>query len=189
MEQLTATVKQNSHSARQAARAGDQCRGFAVVAGEVRTLAQRSAQAAKEIKTLIDDSVNRVSTGAMQMREAGDTMQKIVTAVSRVTDIMGDIASASDEQSRGIDQVGQAVSEMDRVTQQNAALVEESASAAASLEEQAGFLRGAVSAFNIGNNQGVPPAAAQPFTRSTQGLLPAVKNASGRGSEHNWEAF
>lgn len=125
----------------------------------MRTLAQRSAQAAKEIKTLIDDSVNRVSTGAMQVREAGDTMQEIVTAVSRVTDIMGDIASASDEQSRGIDQVRQAVSETDRVTQQNAALVEESA------------------------------AAAQPFTRSTQGLLPAVKNASGRGSEHNWEAF
>lgn len=249
MEQLTATVKQNSHSARQAAqvakeasetadkggvkvshvvitmnqisdssqkiaditnvidgiafqtnilalnasveaaRAGDQGRGFAVVAGEVRTLAQRSAQAAKGIKTLIDDSVNRVSTGAIQVREAGDTMQEIVTAVSRVTDIMGDIASASDEQSRGIDQVGQAVSEMDRVTQQNAALVEESASAAVSLEEQAGFLQGAVSAFNIGNNKSVPPAATQPFTRSTQGLLPAVKNASGRGSEHNWEAF
>lgn len=176
------------NAAVEAARAGDQGRGFAVVAGEVRTLAQRSAQAAKEIKTLIDDSVNRVSTGAMQVQEAGDTMQEIVTAVSRVTDIMGDIASASDEQSRGIDQVGQAVSEMDRVTQQNAALVEESASAAASLEEQAGFLQGAVS-FNIGNNQGVPPAAAQPFTRSTQGLLPAVKTRPGVGQNTTGRRF
>lgn len=177
------------NAAVEAARAGDQGRGFAVVAGEVRTLAQRSAQAAKEIKTLIDDSVNRVSTGAIQVREAGDTMEEIVTAVGRVTDIMGDIASASDEQSRGIDQVGQAVSEMDRVTQQNAALVEESASAAASLEEQAGFLQGAVSAFNIGRRQDMSSSEASPFTRGAQGLLPATKNASWRSSERDWEAF
>ncbi len=128
------------NAAVEAARAGEQGRGFAVVAGEVRNLASRSARAAKEIKALIEDSVSRVDTGSVLVESAGETMTDIVNAVTRVTDIMGEIASASDEQSRGIDQVALAVSEMDRVTQQNASLVQESAAAAAALEEQASRL-------------------------------------------------
>lgn len=137
------------NAAVEAARAGEQGRGFAVVAGEVRTLASRSAQAAKEIKVLIENSVSRIDTGSTQVREAGETMKEIVNAVTHVTDIMGEIASASDEQSKGIEQVAQAVSEMDSVTQQNASLVEESAAAAAALEDQANELRQAVAAFHI----------------------------------------
>lgn len=115
----------------------------------MRNLASRSAQAAKEIKALIEDSVSRVDTGSVLVESAGETMRDIVNAVTRVTDIMGEIASASDEQSRGIDQVALAVSEMDRVTQQNASLVQESAAAAAALEEQASRLTMAVSAFRL----------------------------------------
>lgn len=137
------------NAAVEAARAGEQGRGFAVVAGEVRTLASRSAQAAKEIKGLIDTSASQVSTGSHQVSEAGETMKEIVRAVSSVSDIMGEITTASEEQSRGIEQVSLAVSQMDSVTQQNASLVEQSASASASLEEQAEQLRLAVATFRL----------------------------------------
>jgi methyl-accepting chemotaxis protein-1 (serine sensor receptor) len=137
------------NAAVEAARAGEEGRGFAVVAGEVRSLAQRSSAAAKEIKELIDTSVERVQSGSALVDEAGRTMTEIIGAVQRVTDIMGEIAAASEEQSSGIDQVARAVTQMDEVTQQNAALVEEAAAAASSLEDQAGKLRTAVSVFQV----------------------------------------
>ncbi|EKO5992517.1 methyl-accepting chemotaxis citrate transducer [Salmonella enterica] len=168
------------NAAVEAARAGEQGRGFAVVAGEVRTLASRSAQAAKEIKVLIENSVSRIDTGSTQVREAGETMKEIVNAVTRVTDIMGKIASASDEQSKGIEQVAQAVSEMDSVTQQNASLVEESAAAAAALEDQANELRQAVAAFRI---QKQPRREASP-TPLSKGLTPQPA-----AEQANWESF
>lgn len=178
------------NAAVEAARAGEQGRGFAVVAGEVRNLAQRSAQAAKEIKLLIEDSVSRVDTGSTLVESAGETMGEIVNAVTRVTDIMGEIASASDEQSRGIDQVGLAVAEMDRVTQQNAALVEESAAAAAALEEQASHLTQAVSVFRIVADQ--QPAQRQeaetnvPVRAQTAMVRKAPAEST---SDDNWEKF
>ncbi|ELC7325875.1 Tar ligand binding domain-containing protein [Salmonella enterica] len=137
------------NAAVEAARAGEQGRGFAVVASEVRTLASRSAQAAKEIEGLIGASVSLIEQGSEEVIAAGSTMNEIVDAVKRVTDIMLDIAAASDEQSRGIVQVSQAISEMDKVTQQNASLVEEASAAAASLEEQATRLTQAVDAFRL----------------------------------------
>lgn len=137
------------NAAVEAARAGEQGRGFAVVASEVRTLASRRAQAAKEIEGLIGASVSLIEQGSEEVIAAGSTMNEIVDAVKRVTDIMLDIAAASDEQSRGIVQVSQAISEMDKVTQQNASLVEEASAAAASLEEQAARLTQAVDAFHL----------------------------------------
>jgi methyl-accepting chemotaxis protein-1 (serine sensor receptor) len=135
------------NAAVEAARAGEQGRGFAVVASEVRSLAQRSSTAAKEIKDLIETSGSRVEAGTELVDQAGKTMQKVSTAIQRVTDIMGEIAAASHEQSRGIEQVNQAITQMDEVTQQNAALVEEAAAAAGSLEDQAENLRSAVAVF------------------------------------------
>jgi methyl-accepting chemotaxis protein len=147
------------NAAVEAARAGEQGRGFAVVAGEVRSLAQRSATAAKEIKQLIGASVERVHNGSTLVQQAGATMGEILQAVQRVTDIMGEIAAASEEQSSGISQVGRAVTQMDEVTQQNAALVEQAAAAAASLQDQAGRLRDTVSAFRVnGGDSGAADA-------------------------------
>ncbi|KWI87918.1 hypothetical protein WM09_16130 [Burkholderia ubonensis] len=137
------------NAAVEAARAGEEGRGFAVVAGEVRSLAQRSSAAAKEIKTLIDASVERIRSGSALVDEAGRTMTEVIGAVQRVTDIMGEIAAASEEQSGGIDQVARAVTQMDEVTQQNAALVEEAAAAAQSLDEQAARLRETVAVFQL----------------------------------------
>ena len=171
------------NAAVEAARAGEQGRGFAVVAGEVRTLASRSAQAAKEIKALIDHSTHCVGMGSQQVSDAGKTMAEIVAAVTRVTDIMGEIASASEEQSRGIEQVSLAVSQMDSVTQQNAALVEESAAAAASLEQQAEQLRQAVAVFRITREKAVSGA------RKPLQDAPRQDRVVSTTQDQHWETF
>jgi methyl-accepting chemotaxis protein len=157
------------NAAVEAARAGEQGRGFAVVASEVRSLAKRSSAAAKEIKDLIHDSVERVRTGAGHVQEAGTKMREITHEIRRVTDIMGEITAASLEQSKGIGQVNQAVTQMDEVTQQNAALVEEAAAAASSLESQADDLKTAVSMFRreVSHDVGVRGAAAQTPTAAS----------------------
>ncbi len=148
------------NAAVEAARAGEQGKGFAVVASEVRSLAQRSASAAKEIKTLIGDSVDKVEAGSKQVAEAGRTMQEIVGSVKRVTDIMGEITTASQEQTSGIEQINQAISQMDQVTQQNAALVEEATATAELLQEQADGLVKAVRVFRGDASQAAEVAQA-----------------------------
>ncbi len=157
------------NAAVEAARAGEQGRGFAVVASEVRTLAQRSSGAAKEIKDLIDDSVQRVAEGSVLVHSAGTTMGEIVASVQRVTDIMGEISAASQEQSAGIEQVNQTVTSMDETTQQNAALVEEATAAARAMEEQAQQLTEAVALFRLS-------ADAEAVTRTT----PAVRQIAAK---------
>ena len=158
------------NAAVEAARAGEQGRGFAVVAGEVRTLAHRSAAAAKEIKDLIDDSVGQVQQGTEQVARAGATMGQIVDGIRQVTVIMGEIAAASEEQSAGIEQVNTAIAEMDRVTQQNAALVEQASAAADAMREQAGQLSSVVGTFRLGHGGG---AGTEPQPQQVRIALPA----------------
>jgi len=198
------------NAAVEAARAGEQGRGFAVVASEVRNLAQRSAAAAKEIKELIDNSVSQVNAGTSLVQQAGTTMGEVVTSVRRVTDIMGEITSASREQSVGIDEVNQAIGQMDQVTQQNAALVEEAAAAAASMQEQAAQLAQVAASFRLGTeavarwstpsrpvvrvaDDGAAPAAAAPPKRlvapdaRAKYRAPARAAASDAGANHKTE--
>jgi methyl-accepting chemotaxis protein len=146
------------NAAVEAARAGEQGRGFAVVASEVRSLAQRSSSAAKEIKDLITASVQTIQDGSALAGDAGRTMADVTQAIARVTDIMGEIAAASNEQSRGIEQIGVAITQMDEVTQQNAALVEEAAAASQSLDEQGGQLSQAVAFFQVAGRVAREPA-------------------------------
>ncbi|AML56228.1 Methyl-accepting chemotaxis protein I (serine chemoreceptor protein) [Serratia rubidaea] len=171
------------NAAVEAARAGEQGRGFSVVASEVRSLAQRCAQAAKEIEGLIGESVDRVQNGTRLVEDTGSTMEQIVQAVGHVRDIMAEIASASDEQTRGIDQIGQAIAEMDQTTQQNAALVEQSAAAADSLEEQAEILQQSVAVFRLAD-------AASPGVTANAAPTPRpAKPAAAENEQDNWTTF
>jgi methyl-accepting chemotaxis protein len=184
------------NAAVEAARAGEQGRGFAVVATEVRNLAQRSATAAKEIKTLIDNSVEKVELGSRLVGQAGSTMDDVVSSVRRVSDIIGEIASASEEQRSGIEQVNQAISQMDEVTQQNAALVEEAAAASASMQDQADKLSQVVSVFKLSARTATAPVRQAAPARTTRtapapSLAPVRRKpaavAAARAEE--WEAF
>ncbi|QIE25621.1 Methyl-accepting chemotaxis protein II (plasmid) [Caballeronia sp. SBC1] len=188
------------NAAVEAARAGEQGRGFAVVAGEVRTLAQRSASAAKEIKDLISASVQRVHAGSQLVDEAGRTMGEVVQSVKRVTDLMGEISAASGEQHTGIEQVNQAVMQMDEVTQQNAALVEEASAAAQSMAAQSGTLRELVSVFQISASdpvvQAVTAVRATPaMSRPASKIKPAKRPAAAAriapvvGKDPEWQTF
>ncbi|WP_269801897.1 methyl-accepting chemotaxis protein [Zobellella maritima] len=169
----------------EAARAGEQGRGFAVVAGEVRNLAGRSADAAREIKGLIENSVTQVEDGSRLVAQAGETMTEIVAAVKRVTDIMDEISAASQEQSQGIEQVSLAVGQMDEVTQQNAALVQQAAAAAISLESQASRLAQAVAVFRL--PAGARPQDAEPHAEPEQRALAPVGHRAALAGD--WEAF
>ncbi|WP_164137945.1 methyl-accepting chemotaxis protein [Stenotrophomonas maltophilia] len=191
------------NAAVEAARAGEQGRGFAVVASEVRTLAQRSAAAAKEIKGLIDDSVGKVAEGSSLVHQAGSTMGEIVASVQRVTDIMAEISAASQEQSAGIEQVNQTVVQMDETTQQNAALVEEATAAARAMEEQAGQLADAVAIFRLDNQvsaavkaaaERVEPARITTVARPQPTSAPAPVRRSSNAStfvasDSDWQEF
>lgn len=172
------------NAAVEAARAGEQGRGFAVVAGEVRALSQRSSQAAKDIAALINESVERTGVGSKLVAEAGQSMESIVNSVARVNDIMEEISSASEEQSRGIEQISRAITELDSTTQQNATLVSASSSSANTLEEQALLLEQLVATFRLSKTETSHPSR---LARPTVQALPAKAPAS--GSQQDWTNF
>jgi len=185
------------NAAVEAARAGDQGRGFAVVASEVRSLAQRSAGAAKEIKTLISDSVSKVDAGSRQVNEAGRTMEEILSSVSKVNELIGQISKASEEQAQGIEQVTEAITQLEQVTQQNAAMVEQASAAASSLEDESHTMSSAVGAFRLGGESATASAPrrlqavpAQPAkVKRPAKAAPAARGAAPAQLEPDWQTF